>query len=72
VSDLESARINAGHSRQSTTQIYSRGDERRTAEVAVLRANKGKNNGWRTSVTNASKRTLEKSIAWLGLPITGR
>ena len=38
VSDIESARIGAGHANLSTTQIYSRGDERRTAKVAVLRA----------------------------------
>jgi integrase len=36
--DLDLARIGAGHSNVATTQRYSRADQRRTAELAKLRA----------------------------------
>jgi hypothetical protein len=36
--DLEANRIAAGHSQSATTRRYSRGDERQTAKIAVLRS----------------------------------
>lgn len=43
--DIEAARIAAGHSQITTTQKYSRGDTRRTAKLATLRAAKRPVNG---------------------------
>lgn len=40
--DMEAPRIAAGHSNPETTRIYSRGDARQTAKVAVFRAKKRK------------------------------
>jgi integrase len=40
--DIEAARKAAGHAQASTTARYSRGDDRATAKVAVLRAERRK------------------------------